>query len=508
MDAVKKFHCRVLLVVFLLGLCAPVALGAPAEDPPRAERWRALAETVFHHVARNGELGVPTGLTQDAEGFLWAGTENGLARWDGYRFRIYKSDLASERTLPGNFINTLYTDRRGRLWIGIGYGGGLVRYDHDHDDFVRYAVGLSGVSIRAIADDGAGGVWVATEGGLDHVLPEGGVSHLRHDEHDPGSLPNDHLNAALLSRDGTLWVGTAAGLVRRGPGDRAFVPVPLPVPDGKVADVVTLFEDTLQRLWIGTRHRGAYVIDPRDMRARQILESDPQHGTLPTEMVLAIAEVRPGEVWIGTSQGVVAVDTIGFGTRSIRHDPLLQDSLADGEITALYKDRSGLIWVSTLNALSFYNPSQDAVYTIPGGPREGLSSGYAQSQAPDGRLWLGHNSGGIDILDPLGIRSAALRPDPHRPETALPRSSIHTFALTESGDVYVGTEEGLYRVDALARHATRFTLAGRDPAASVGSLLLQRGVLWVGGNDGLWEVDASSSRPGARTALPARGWRG
>lgn len=131
--------------------------------------------------------------------------------------------------------------------------GGLARYDRDHDSFVRYAGGpngLSGVSVNDIADDGARGVWVATaEGGLDHVVSEAGkIIQLRHSERDPDSLPDDHVDALLRSRVGTLWVGTLTGLVRRGPDDAAFVPVPLPTPRGEVAEVLALFEDSLQRL--------------------------------------------------------------------------------------------------------------------------------------------------------------------------------------------------------------------------------------------------------------------
>jgi len=514
MDAIKKFHCRVLQGVSLLALCASAALGVSAQGAARAERWTALAETVFHHVGRTDKL--PSSLafralTQDAAGFVWVGTENGLARWDGYRLRIYKSDPASDRTLPANLISRLYTDSRGQLWIGT-FGAGLARYDYDHDDFVRYAAGpdgLSGVHVWDITDDGAGGVWVASEGGLDRVLPEdGSVSHLGHNERDPGSLPVNLANTALRGRDGTLWVGTVAGLVRRGPGDRAFVPVPLPTPDGKVAQAWRLFEDTRQRLWIGTHHSGAYVIDPRDMSARQILGSNPQDSTLRTEEVRGFVEVRPEEVWIGTHEGIFAVDTIGFRTRRIRHDPLFEDSLADNTVDGLYKDRSGLVWINTSRGVSLYDPSREAVYTIAGAAKgrhyDSLEHQVALLQMPDGRLWLGDERNGIDILDPVGVRTAGLRSDPDRPKTGLPAGVIHMFALAESGDVYVGTEAGLYRVDPLARRATRLILAGRDPTANVNALLSQKGVLWVGGSDGLWEVDAGSAKEAARTAPPSR----
>src|SRR5689334_13887427 len=139
-----------------------------------AERWAGLADTVFQHLVRDNELPnaeIPTSATQDGDGFLWIGSHNGLARWDGYHFRLFRADPGKEGALPDNFIQTLLTDARGVLWIGTT-SGGLARYDREQERFDVYPAGLRGlshVSVRAIVEDGEGGVWVATEGGLDHV---------------------------------------------------------------------------------------------------------------------------------------------------------------------------------------------------------------------------------------------------------------------------------------------------------------------------------------------------
>jgi ligand-binding sensor domain-containing protein len=132
----------------LLVLYTSVALSDPPQPYGEAGRWTALADTVFQHVAIDNERpnsSAAEALTQDAAGFVWVGTQNGLARWDGYRFRTYQSDPANRDTLPDNYIGTLYTDSRGRLWIGTT-SSGLARYDADHDRFVRYPSGSNGLS--------------------------------------------------------------------------------------------------------------------------------------------------------------------------------------------------------------------------------------------------------------------------------------------------------------------------------------------------------------------------
>src|SRR5579872_138255 len=223
---------RLLLVAALLA-AAPACLAA--------ERWSVLADAVFQHLARDNDLpnsGIPTAISQDSQGFLWIGSQNGLARWDGYHFRSYRADPHKKSSLPDNFIQSLLTDARGVLWIGTT-SGGLARYNRAQDNFVVYPVGpdgLSHVGVRGIVDDGQGGVWVATEGGLDHVRADSSrVGHLRHIEGDSGSLPDNRVRGLLRDHRGTLWVATASGLVRLDNGADQFVTVPLPPQQGKAA---------------------------------------------------------------------------------------------------------------------------------------------------------------------------------------------------------------------------------------------------------------------------------
>jgi len=486
-------------------LALAAALLAAVSASHSAERWAGLADTVFQHLVRDNELpnaAIPTAATQDGDGFLWIGSQNGLARWDGYHFRIYRAHPGQAGELPDNFIQTLLADARGVLWIGTT-SGGLARYDREHERFVVYPVGpkgLSHVSVRAIADDGDGGVWVATEAGLDHVRAGSDViDHLRHSDEDPTSLPDNRVRGLLRDRHGTLWVGTATGLSRLDKGSARFERVPLPATPGKVPAPWSFLEDTAGRIWVGTVRQGAYVIDSHASGARAVQESDAAHSTLQNEGVSSIVEVVPGQVWLGTlGQGIVAVDVASSQTRRIRRDLTQPASLADDSIQGMFKDRSGLIWICSDRSISRHDPSHPGVITVFGASSRPDSISDPDVDAilpmPDGKIWLGLGSKGIDIIDPAGARVAALRPDPLRPETALPKDYINAFAASDNSDVYVGTEVGLYRVDRGAHAAARVTIPHRDPAAQVWALLLDNDVLWVGGYDGLWAVQLDSSK--------------
>jgi diguanylate cyclase (GGDEF)-like protein len=486
-----------------LAIAAVLLAAVPASHS--VERWAGLADTVFQHLAHDNELpnaAIPTSATQDGDGFLWIGSQNGLARWDGYHFRIYRADPGKPGALPDNFIQALLTDARGVLWIGTT-SGGLARYDREHERFVVYPAGpngLSHVSVRAIVEDGQGGVWVATEGGLDHVLADSGaVEHLRHSETDPTSLPDNRVRGLLRDRHGTLWVGTATALVRLDRGSNRFEHVALPAPQGKVPSPWSFLEDSAGRIWVGTIRQGAYVIDSHTGGARPAEESDAAHSTLQNEGVSSIVEVVPGQVWLGTlGQGIVAVDAATSQTRRIRRDLTVPASLPDDSIQGMYKDRSGLIWICSDRSISRHDPGQPGFVTVFGASSR--PDGIADSDVdailpmPDGRIWLGLGSKGIDVIDPNGGRVTALRPDPLRPETALPKDYINAFAASDDSDVYVGTELGLYRVDRAARSAVRVSIPQRDPTAQVWALLLDDHVLWVGGFDGLWALHLGGAK--------------
>src|SRR5262249_5734082 len=123
----------------------------------------------------------------------------------------------------------------------------------------------------------------------------------------------------------------------------------------------------------------------------------------------------------------------------------------------------------------------------------------------DGRVWLGLGSTGIDVLDPNGLRVAALRPDPEHPTTALPKDYVNALVQGPSGDVFVGTEQGLYRADPQARGVVRLAVPQHDPGAAVWTLLLQQNVLWVGGFEGLWSLALDAKGNPATASGPVDG---
>lgn len=504
-------------IMLLLAHIAALAQMAAPPTMPHPARWGQWFDTPFMHY--NDQHGLPNGgatsLAQDGDGFLWIGTQDGLVRWDGYRFRTWLPNSADPHSLPDNYIQALHRDTRGRLWIGT-LGGGLARYEREHDRFVRWQPqasqpdSLSHVSVTSMADDGVGGLWIGTHGGLDHLSASG---HLRH------VWPQHAVTALQAGADGTLWIASEKQLFRR----RLQPDAPRPASartalaaGNSVQDVLMqaelpspiycLFLAKDQRLWLGTRRDGAYTLDPASGHAQPVREG--AANSLAREWISTFAEPNPGEIWIGSAGQGIAVSS-GNNPRIIRHNPLLGSSVADNTIEAMLVDHAGLLWLGTQQGISVHYP-QTGIRTLFGAEqrKDGLIGKDVRSvlASRDDRIWLGFAFQGVQILDPASHTSQILAADPARPLQALPASQIMVARETANGDVLLGTGHGVYRVrqsaaspggstrSVPAKQIERLDLTPRDNVERTTSLLVGPDRLWVGSNrDGLWQYPLMST---------------
>ena len=483
-----SFRC----VLTLAWIVSTATVGA---SDAGAAQWTGLSDTLFTNYTVP-EAAAGTAIAQDGSGFLWIGTQGGLARWDGYHVRRYTADPLTPGSLPDSFILALHVDEGGRLWIGTS-SGGLARYDAEHDAFVIAAgsSGLSDPAVSAITGDHNGGLWVGTGIGLDHVDARGAVRRAPAGSEHAQGLPEGGVQTLLNDRTGALWAGTRHGLWRRERGSPVFLAVTLGTGESAAPAVTALYQDSADRIWVGTRPHGAFVIEAG--RVRSVHESETV-STLQSDGVLSIVEATSGEVWLGTNGGgIVAVDTQSGSTRRIRHQADTPTSLSDDEIRALYRDRSGLVWATTSTGTSQHNSQQHGLVTLLGatGRPNGISHAnvYVVLPLSDGRIWLSVG-GGIDIIDPVLGLVGQLLPDSAHPHSALPKGRVQAMALGYNGEVYIGTQQGLYRSDTSGRRVVRLNVPQRSPTAAVNAMYFDAGVLWIGGNlDGLWAVDLYSA---------------
>lgn len=479
--------------------CVLALLTAGAMPPAdAADAWDDGATPVFRHVEVPSDAPLTAGL-QDREGLIWIGSQTGLASWDGYRYQNYVADPGVPGSLPSSWINVLHEDRKGQLWVGTE--GGLARLDKGTGGFWTLGPGPHGLSNRrvlALTSDGADGLWVGTATGLDR-LDLATRTVRRHDEGTmPSGLPVGRVGALLADRGGNLWVGAAEGLYVLRTGAHGFQPVRTESATGGAVEVRQLLEDKAGRIWIGTRTTGAFVIEPGTSMARQVHDSERSDGKgLEADWVAAIVDAGDDQVWLGTwTRGIVRVNTRTWATRRLRHDPDLASSLGSDDVTVLMRDRSGLVWAGGPSAFDSIDPAQRAVSTWYGTGGRLLGGSNAQVTSvlvrTDGSVWLGSESGGVDIVPPDRGPGRHLAPEDGQPKAALPKTgAVFSMADAPDGEVYIGTAKGLYRTRDGGRGVERMAFPGVEPTVLVRALCVAGNRLWIGGGAGLIYVDDS-----------------
>lgn len=488
---------RVLATALVLAASLLCPAGAARAD---AGRWDRLATPLFDHLGLKDGLPHPLAmaLAQDGDGFIWVGTQRGLARWDGYRMRSYLHDGADAHSLPADFVQSLHVDRRGRLWVGSA-SAGLARFDKLTEQFIRVGAGkggLAGADVNAIASDADGGLFVGSSAGLDFLDGASQVTHLR----------SEAVRALFTDRKGWLWIGTASGILRRDPASGAITAVAVNSPSGMATatatpassasapwqDMVLSFaENSRGDIAFGTLKSGIGIIEAGASSAHVLELGDVRD--VQANMVLAIAEVTPGRWWATTyGGGIVEVDADALHARRILHQPAVPTSLANDRTAALLRDSSGVMWVANERGIDFHNPANRAVDTVYGatGQLEAAVSTAMTDSA--GRIWLGLADQGVDLVMPGGERSAALRPDPVHLDTALPNRMVLAIAEAEPQEAWIGTQLGLYHTERHGEHARRVALPQANPYPRVGNIVVQGEALWLGTFAGLLRYEPVS----------------
>jgi diguanylate cyclase (GGDEF)-like protein len=390
------------LVLIACALAALVPQHAFALDPDKAFE---------HYVSKSWSIqeGLPQisalAIAQDHTGYIWVGTQNGLARFDGVRFTTFTP--GSEPALPGIYIRALLVDRDGRVWIGTYKG--LAVFERDRfrsipaSDHARYPT----LDINALAQTADGRVVAATSGGVFRVDGD----HLV--EWPQGPRPA----LSLLPRADGLWVGGNGTVLRLG-ADKVQE---MPLGDRQKAEGVTHLAQAQGRIWAGTT-QGLYS---RTGDAWVRFEED---AVLARSPVNSILRDRDDNLWVSTNSGFVRLRD---GHLAERIDPT--SLRAARSVVSSFEDREGNLWLgSQLEGLArVWNG-----WTRRHGTSTGLNDPivWSLARAPDGTLWVGGNSG-LSTFD--GKRFALVVPG-----SALPNPQAYNL-LAEADRIWIGTRHGL-----------------------------------------------------------------
>ncbi|OQY27891.1 MAG: hypothetical protein B6244_09070 [Candidatus Cloacimonetes bacterium 4572_55] len=424
------------------------------------------------------KIGVQDGLSQssvshiyqDQLGFMWFGSEDGLNRYDGHDFKVFRNSPIDSTTLSENRIIGIWEDESSRLWV-VTQNRTLHKFDRRYERFTRYTLPTNSIkNLSSMSEnlhfgtDGNGLLWILEEGMLIAFDPVSEKSLLiKYDPDDPNQINSPQIKAICISRKGHVWAASNSGLSR--------------VVDCRIAegtyqvktfrhnpdDPHTLSSDSLRvihedqsgMLWVATRRSGLNRFDPNTGKATRFQQTPDDSLSLSDDIVHCIQESPEGDLWIGTEYGLNRFDT--ETNQFHRYYPNLSISENSEEwinrISSLLIDQTGGVWLlinlfDKKGVVTLFQPEKEQfLYYFPEENNSYSPTGFCEMMYQDqsGALWF---DVGIDLNKVSLTRQkfALYRSDPNKPE-GMPTSSAWSIFKEKDQTLWIGTSEGLSRLD-------------------------------------------------------------
>lgn len=469
------------------------------------------AEPVVNFAHLSIENGLPQSsakaILQDKQGFIWVGTEEGLARYDGYDFKVFKRQLDDRNSLSNNYIKVIIQGKEGDLWIGTR-GGGLNRFDPTTEQFTRYmhnpneANSLSNNSVHAIAQDQQGIIWIGTdEGGLNRFDPVTETfSHYRHQAENKNSISDDSISAITLGDNGSLWIGTwEGGLNHFNPNNEEFSHYrhqPQQINSLSHNAVSAIYKDHSGNLWIGTRGGGLNYLNVAQQQFTHYKYQIGNPNSLSNNNVDAITADKHGNLWLATLGGGLNYLNVSSELFThYRHDVSNQSSLSNDIVRAIIYDQHDNLWVgmdgggvNRLNSIAEHFTHYTHQKTDP----HSLSHSMIRAITEDrqGTLWVGTWGGGLNKFNPLTKNFTHYRHDETN-SNSLNDDRIYAITQDRQGYLWLGADRGgLTRFDPSTEQFKHFRHDPNNKNSIQGEAISvitkdRDGYLWLGSWQGL-----------------------
>jgi signal transduction histidine kinase/ligand-binding sensor domain-containing protein/DNA-binding response OmpR family regulator len=495
-----------------------------------------------------------TDFAQDSLGFLWIGTNDGLCRYDGSSFKVFRQETNNEQSLWSNYIQNLFIDSQDKLWIMTA--SGLNLFDLKQKSLIRIGVdpengGLLDDSPIDMVETVTGDLYIASYYSGINVKKKGqeDFTYLNYNPADPSSLSSNNINNLQLLNDSLLiigyqdagidlfdlksntctplseltgedlctenvlaicmggeqniWIGTSGGLSHYNLQNGQFENYPFnPAINNFVIDreVLSLFYDQQGNLWIGTRRKGLVTIDEKALLEKgptipfkHYMDGD-QPGNLSYRTILKIFEDRNGQVWIGThGGGINFVESAMKRFGHLFHSPNYESSLSYNKVWGITEDREGNLWIGTDgDGLNVWKPGFGVIakFRNKDNKQNSLSDNAVISALKDNQDRLWFGTYEGGLNRYVPEDRSFIR---YSAEEALLSNDVRSIHESSQGDLYIGMNRA-----GVARYNNKTDLFTPLPISNmydVRSMASQPGSLWLGTYSfGLVKMDLNSEQ--------------
>ncbi len=455
-------------------------------------------------------------ILQDSRGFLWFGTLDGLNRYDGYTFTVFKSDPRNQNTLSNNTIVRIFEDQDSILWIGT-LGGGLNRFDPSTEQFTRYrhsptdSTSLSNDNVRSIYQDMNGTMWIGTNDGLNRFDPAG-RTFFRYSSI-PGNKNSISNNVIWSihespSEPGILWIGTYDGLNRLTVSTGEFsVFKHSPADAASLSNnyIWSVIDHDAEHLWVGTNN-GLNLFSKKDHRSVRFHNDPRNKNSISGNNVWSLWKDRRGTVYAGTLDGglnkiVPPVNGKNFTFVNYSHDPADPNSISHNFIWSIFEDRTGIIWLGTDVGVNKLDPNAAKFLHYKSDPfnPHSLTNNEVTALFRDrtGTLWVGTRNG-LNRYDDTQGRFIHYRYDP-KDVSSISNNYIRSISEDRNGTLWIGTNGGGLNSFVRSTNSFRNMRSGHIPSSISSNDIIRiyedsSGILWLATLAGLNRFDPATNK--------------
>lgn len=422
-------------------------------------------------------------IHQDKLGQMWFGTRDGLNKYDGSRFTVFRNDVNDKSSISNNDILAIAEDNLGKIWVGT-YNG-LNCYDPVSNKFTRYLHTkanhtISNNAVWSIKEIG-GEMWFGTSKGLTILNKStGNFTSIFHSDTDTSSLPSNNILSILKTKKGEIWIGTTKGLClltsRKG-GKFSFKNYPLNTTD--LLNVQSVIEDKNGNLWVGTKNKGLLKFDQKQKAFVSFL--DPvKYSEINTD-IRALVTDSHGSLWIGTYDGIYILGL----DKSLQKINNSNNSNGIDKVKSVYMDKKGSIWIGCyykgvnlwdISNVNFSNYNQNSK-KIP------MSFDVVSSIIADknDNIYFGTEGGGITIYNKKTEATSYINSKTGQSN----KNDIKSMCLSEDHILWIGTfSKGLSAYNTVSKRIedNRITpdLLASLKESGVYSLKTEGPILWIG----------------------------
>jgi signal transduction histidine kinase/ligand-binding sensor domain-containing protein/CheY-like chemotaxis protein len=346
---------------------------------------------------------------QDHDGYIWIGTSDGLNKFNGIGFSVYKFEINNPNSLSSSLVNAIYEDKRHNLWIGLL--NGICRYNRDLDNFERIEYpGPQGKKfdnhVQVIYEDSNDNLWIGTNNGI-FILDRDKMKFTTCFDDQCHKEDSAICNDIVEDKYRNIWIALlGGGLIRYNLKTKEFIRYTSRHPDLplKEDNILSLMVDDQNSIWIGYNSKGIQVINEKRKTIASYENNPKDPYSLSNNIIFSMTRALDNKILIGTDGG--GINVLDRGLQRFTHNTVSESdfSLLSNTVQCVYVDRDGTLWAGCwgggvnlydkrFDRFSFYKQGKNDNYSLRG------TSVTSFTQDRNGNIWISTDGGGINFFN-------------------------------------------------------------------------------------------------------------